>query len=34
MREGPEEASPPQQVTEARPAGGTIDVQAKEKSGS
>jgi sec-independent protein translocase protein TatA len=36
MREGgSEEASPPpQQVTDGRPAGGTIDVQAKEKSGS
>lgn len=35
MREGSEE-TPPQQVTDARPAGagGTIDVQAKEKSGS
>ncbi len=32
MREGSEE-SPPPQVTDARP-GGTIDVQAKEKSGS
>jgi sec-independent protein translocase protein TatA len=35
MREGSDEASPPpQQVADARPAGGTIDVQAKEKSGS
>ena len=34
MREGSEEATPPQQVTDGRPAGGTIDVQAKEKSGS
>lgn len=34
MREGSDEAPPPQQVTDARPAGGTIDVQAKEKSGS
>ena len=33
MREGSEE-TPPQQVTDARPASGTIDVQAKEKSGS
>lgn len=31
VREGHEE-TPPQQVTDARPAG-TIDVQAKEKSG-
>jgi sec-independent protein translocase protein TatA len=34
MRDGSEE-TPPQQVSDARPpAGGTIDVQAKEKSGS
>ena len=33
VREGSEE-TPPQQVTDARPAGSTIDVQAKEKSGS
>jgi sec-independent protein translocase protein TatA len=35
MREGgSEEAPPPQQVPDGRPASGTIDVQAKEKSGS
>ncbi len=32
MREG--EQTPPQQVTDARQGSGTIDVQAKEKSGS
>ncbi len=32
MREGGSEESPPQQVTDARQSG-TIDVQAKEKSG-
>jgi sec-independent protein translocase protein TatA len=31
---GSEETPPQQQVSDARPAGGTIDVQAKEKSGS
>jgi sec-independent protein translocase protein TatA len=35
MREGgSEETPPPQQVTDARQASGTIDVQAKEKGGS
>ncbi len=35
MRDGSSEETPPsQQVTDARPASGTIDVQAKEKSGS
>ena len=34
MRESSEEASPPQQVTDARQGSGAIDVQAKEKSGS
>jgi len=33
MREGTDEA-PPQQVNESRQVGSTIDVQAKEKSGS
>ena len=33
VREGSEEPPPPQ-VTDAHPGGGTIDVQAKEKSGS
>ena len=33
MRDGSEE-TPPQQVSDARPAGSTIDVQAKEKGGS
>jgi sec-independent protein translocase protein TatA len=33
MREKSEE-TPPQQVADARPAGSTIDVQPKEKSGS
>jgi sec-independent protein translocase protein TatA len=33
MREGTDE-TPPQQVNEARQVGSTIDVQAKEKSGS
>jgi sec-independent protein translocase protein TatA len=31
---GSEETPPKQQVTDAHPASGTIDVQAKEKSGS
>ncbi|HWY73049.1 MAG TPA: Sec-independent protein translocase subunit TatA [Burkholderiaceae bacterium] len=34
MRDGSEEAPPPPQVADARPGGATIDVQAKEKSGS
>ncbi len=35
MREGSEETpAPPQAVTDARQVAGTIDVQAKEKSGS
>jgi sec-independent protein translocase protein TatA len=34
MREGGAEETPPQQVSDARPGGGAIDVQAKEKSGS
>jgi sec-independent protein translocase protein TatA len=34
MREGGSEQTPPQQVTDAHPASGAIDVQAKEKSGS
>jgi sec-independent protein translocase protein TatA len=33
MREGSDE-TPPQQVSDARHGSGTIDVQAKEKSGS
>jgi sec-independent protein translocase protein TatA len=34
VREGGTEETPPQQVPDARHASGTIDVQAKEKSGS
>ena len=34
MRDGSEQTPPPQQVTDARQASGTIDVQAKEKGGS
>ena len=34
MREGGSEQTPPPQVTDSHQAGGAIDVQAKEKSGS